>query len=129
MISVLHNFSAPERARLWRVLGGLLEPGGRLVFNWRDRVAAVPGELEVMGSYQVGRHTYEVAGQVLEAGGESVTSRFVYRTRRGETVLSEDEVVSTGHWPSGERLAAELVEAGFVRGEAPEGMQRWDFRK
>ncbi|MCF6468995.1 class I SAM-dependent methyltransferase [Nonomuraea sp. MG754425] len=125
MISVLQSFAAAGRAELWRVLRDGLEPGGRLVFNWRDRAPAVPGDLEVLGSYQVGRHTYAVAGQVLAAEGERVTSRFVYRVERRGTVLSADEVITTAHWPAGHVVAAELKEAGFEPGDAPAGMQVW----
>ncbi|QFY07271.1 methyltransferase domain-containing protein [Nonomuraea phyllanthi] len=125
MISVLQSFPAEQRAELWRVLARQLQPGGRLVFNWRERALPVPGSLEVMGSYAVGRHAYEVAGQVLEAAGESVTSRFVYRIRQRGVAISEDEVVVTNHWPAGERLAAELRAAGFDRDAAPEGMEMW----
>ncbi|MFI7700043.1 class I SAM-dependent methyltransferase [Nonomuraea sp. NPDC049480] len=125
MISVLQSFDAGQRAELWRVLARQLEPGGLLIFNWRERSVRGPGELETVGSYQVGRHVYEVAGQVLEVAGESVTARHVYRVRHRGVVISEDEVVSTGHWPSGGRLAAELEAAGFARDEAPEGMEAW----
>ncbi|MFB4277788.1 MULTISPECIES: class I SAM-dependent methyltransferase [unclassified Nonomuraea] len=125
MISVLQSFPAAERAELWRVLARQLEPGGRLVFNWRDRGARVPGEPAVMGSYQVGRHTYEIAGQVLDVAGESVTSRFVYRIRQRGVVISEDEVTGTSHWPATEVLVSELKEAGFAAEDAPEGMQVW----
>ncbi|SEF70919.1 Methyltransferase domain-containing protein [Nonomuraea solani] len=125
MISVLQNFGADERAELWRVLARQLEPGGRLVFNWRERTAPEPGELEVMGSYPVGRHVYEVAGQVLDVAGESVTSRFVYRVKQHGVVISEDETISTNHWPAGETLRAELRKAGFTPGEAPDGMEVW----
>jgi SAM-dependent methyltransferase len=125
MISVLQSFDAAQRAELWRVLARQLEPGGLLLVNWRDRSAPVPGRLEVMGSYRVGRHTYEVAGQVLDVAGESVTSRFLYRVRQHGVAISEDEVVTTSHWPSGERLAAELGAAGFARDGAPEGMEVW----
>ncbi|WP_043635438.1 class I SAM-dependent methyltransferase [Nonomuraea candida] len=125
MISVLQSFPAGERAALWRVLAGQLEPGGRLVFNWRERSAPAPGELEVLASYEVGRHAYEIAAQVLATDGETVTSRFVYRIKHRGAVLSEDEVVSENHWPPAERLAAELGTAGFVRDDGPEGLQVW----
>lgn len=125
MISVLQSFDAGQRAELWRVLARQLEPGGLLIFNWRERSVRGPGELETVGSYQVGRHVYEVAGQVLEVAGEGVTARHVYRVRHRGVVISEDEVVSTGHWPSGGRLAAELEAAGLARDEAPEGMEAW----
>jgi SAM-dependent methyltransferase len=129
MISVLQSFSAGERAELWRVLARQLEPGGRLVFNWRERAASVPGELAVMASYQVGRHDYEIAGQVIEVAGESVTSRFRYRVRQRGVVISEDEVVSTNHWPAGELLESELAKAGFTQGEAPDGLYVWHLTK
>ncbi|MEV4564242.1 class I SAM-dependent methyltransferase [Nonomuraea sp. NPDC049419] len=126
MISVLQSFTAAERPELWRVLAGHLETDGRLVFNWRDRDLPRPeAEPGVMGSYTVGRHTYEVAGQVLDVTGDRVTSRFLYRVRQGDLLLSEDEVVSTAHRPAGAVLAAELKEAGFVRDDAPDGMQVW----
>ncbi|MFI7125296.1 class I SAM-dependent methyltransferase [Nonomuraea sp. NPDC050153] len=125
MISVLQSFDAEERAALWRVLARQLERGGRLVFNWRERAEPVPGDLEVLGSYQVGRHAYEVAGQVLEAEGERVVSRFVYRIRQHGVVISEDEVVLTNHWPTRERLVSELEAAGFTPDPAPDGMEVW----
>ncbi|TDD51285.1 class I SAM-dependent methyltransferase [Nonomuraea terrae] len=125
MISVLQSFPAAERAELWQVLARQLRPGGRLVFNWRDRPTPVPGTLEPVGSYEVGRHTYEIAAQVLGVAGESVTSRFVYRVRQRGVVISEDEVVSTNHWPSTGVLAWELKESGFTWSPAPEGMQVW----
>ncbi|MEO3868406.1 class I SAM-dependent methyltransferase [Nonomuraea sp. B12E4] len=125
MISVLQNFAAVDRAELWRVLARQLEPGGRLVFNWRDRAPAVPGEAQVLGSYQVGRHVYEISGQVLDVAGESVTTRFVYRIRQRGVAISEDEMVSTNHWPPYERLATELRAAGFTPDEAPDGLRMW----
>ncbi|MEV0382552.1 class I SAM-dependent methyltransferase [Nonomuraea sp. NPDC050643] len=129
MISVLQNFTAGERAELWRVLARQLEPGGRLVFNWRERARPEPGEAEVMGSYPVGRHVYEVAGQVLEVAGESVTSRFFYRIRQHGVLISEDEVVTTTHWPARDVLVSELKAAGFAPDEAPEGLEVWHLTK
>ncbi|MEU8321773.1 class I SAM-dependent methyltransferase [Nonomuraea sp. NPDC048881] len=125
MISVLQAFPAGRREELWRVLARQLEPGGLLLFNWRERPAPTPGELELMGSYQVGRHAYEVWGQVLDVTGETVRSRFLYRIRQRGVVISEDEVTSEAHRPGGDRLAAELTAAGFVRDEAPGGLSAW----
>lgn len=125
MISVLQAFSAGEREELWRVLARQLQPGGLLLFNWRDRPAPTPGGLEVMGSYQVGRHTYEIRGQVVEVEGETVRSRFLYRIRQRGVVIDEHEVTSAVHRPTSERLAAELEAAGFARDEAPDGMEAW----
>lgn len=125
MISVLQAFSAAQRDELWRVLARQLEPGGRLLFNWRDRPAPEPGELAAKASYRVGRHTYEIWSQVLDAGEESVRSRFLYQVRQRGVVISEDEVISESHRPGGERLGAELTAAGFTRDEAPDGLQVW----
>lgn len=127
MISVLQNFPAAERAGLWEVLARQLRPGGRLVFNWRDRAAPVPDGLEPIGSYEVGRHTYEVAAQVLDVAGESVTSRFVYRVRQRGVVISEEETIGTNHRPSAAVLATELKERGFSWSPAPDGMQLWQL--
>ncbi|MGN9837927.1 class I SAM-dependent methyltransferase [Nonomuraea sp. H19] len=129
MISVLQSFDAGQRAELWRVLGRQLAPGGLLAFNWRERSTPVPGGLQDMGSYRVGRHTYEIAGQVLDVTGESVTSRFVYRIRQRGVVISEDEVISESHWAVRDRLYAELAAAGFARQEGPEGMEVWRLAK
>ncbi|RSN12712.1 class I SAM-dependent methyltransferase [Nonomuraea sp. WAC 01424] len=125
MISVLQAFPAARREELWRVLARQLQPGGLLLFNWRERPAPTPGELELMGAYQVGRHTYEVWGQVVEVAGETVRSRFLYRVRQRGVVIGEDEVTSEAHRPGGERLAAELAAAGFARDEAPDGLAAW----
>jgi SAM-dependent methyltransferase len=125
MISVLHGFPPAEREELWRVLARQLQPGGLLLFNWRERDTPVPGEVELAASYRVGRHTYEIAGQVLEVAGEAVKARHLYRIKQHGVVISEDEVISESHWPSRERLVAELVKAGFARQEAPEGMEAW----
>jgi SAM-dependent methyltransferase len=129
MISVLQSFDAEQRPELWRTLHRQLEPGGLLLFNWRERTKPEPGELEVVGSYQVGRHLYEVAGQVLAVAGESVKVRYVYRVKQRGVVMSEDEVISVGHWPAGERLFAELEAAGFTRDAAPDGMRAWRVLK
>ncbi|MEU7827983.1 class I SAM-dependent methyltransferase [Nonomuraea sp. NPDC049129] len=125
MISVLHGFDAAERERLWEVLARQLEPGGLLVFNHREPPPAVPGELERMGSYQVGRHTYEIWGQVLETAGETVRWRFLYQIRQRGVLISEDEVVSVSHRPGRERLEAELDAAGFTAQRASEGLLAW----
>ncbi|TMR20872.1 class I SAM-dependent methyltransferase [Nonomuraea turkmeniaca] len=129
MISVLQSFDAAQRADLWRVLRRQLEPGGLLLFNWRERATPEPGEPEIVGSYRVGRHTYEIAGQVLAVAGESVKARYVYRVKQRGVVISEDEVLSESHWPARERLVAELEGAGFARDGAPDGMEAWRLPK
>ncbi|MGP3910247.1 class I SAM-dependent methyltransferase [Nonomuraea sp. 10N515B] len=129
MISVLHSFDAEQRAELWRVLRRQLEPGGLLLFNWRERATPVPGEPEVVGSYRVGRHTYEIAGQVLAVAGETAKTRYFYRVKQRGVMISEDVVVSESHWPARERLVAELEAAGFTRDGAPDGLEAWRLTK
>ncbi|WP_188190233.1 class I SAM-dependent methyltransferase [Nonomuraea sp. SYSU D8015] len=125
MISVLHSFPPAEREELWRVLARQLRPGGLLVFNRRERATPVPGEMEVMGSYRVGRHTYEITGQVLAVADEAVKARYLYRIRQHGVVIEENEVISESHWVARERLDAELAAAGFARQDAPDGMEAW----
>ncbi|MFG1686068.1 class I SAM-dependent methyltransferase [Nonomuraea sp. NPDC049269] len=125
MISVLHAFDTAERERLWAVLARQLEPGGLLVFNHREPPPRIPGELERMGSYQVGRHTYEIWGQVLEAAGETVRARFLYQIRQRGVLISEDEVVSVSHRPGRGRLDAELDAAGFTAERDADGLLAW----
>ncbi|GAA4045558.1 class I SAM-dependent methyltransferase [Nonomuraea soli] len=129
MIAVLYTFSAAERAKLWQVLARQLEPGGLLVFNWRERPVAEPGELEQLDTYRVGRHDYEIWAQTLTASEELSTARFLYRIRHRGVVISEDEVVSSSHRPGLDALTAELTAAGFVPGDAPEGLLTWRLRK
>ncbi|MBB6344490.1 class I SAM-dependent methyltransferase [Nonomuraea muscovyensis] len=129
MIAVLNGFTPQDRERLWPALARRLRPGGLLLLNHRDRPMPVPGEPELMGSYRVGRHHYEILGQVLEAGGERVTSRFRYRIRQGDHLISEDEVVTESHRVPAARLEAELEAAGFVPDTAPDGMRAWRLAK
>ncbi|MFI6498360.1 class I SAM-dependent methyltransferase [Nonomuraea typhae] len=123
MISVLYGFAPAEREKLWDTLARQLAPGGRLIFNWRQRPVAVPGEPEVMGSYQVGRHTYEVRGQVLSADETVSRSRFTYRVLQHGVVISEDVTEGDSYRPGLAELEAELT--GFTREEAPEGLLVW----
>ncbi|WP_336204685.1 class I SAM-dependent methyltransferase [Nonomuraea sp. LPB2021202275-12-8] len=129
MIAVLQSFDAPGRAALWQVLARQLRPGGTLVLDWRDRKAPVPGEPELMGSYGVGRHLYQIQGQVLAVEGELVRSRFLYQIRQRGVLISEDEVVSESHRPPRWRLDAELEAVGFAPAEAPEGLLAWRLRR
>ncbi|WP_343950778.1 class I SAM-dependent methyltransferase [Nonomuraea longicatena] len=125
MISVLYGLPPADRARVWPVLARQLRPGGHLIFNWRPRPVAEPGEPEPMGSYRVGRHTYEVWGQVLAATPMKTTSRLFYRIVHRGVVISEDVVDSESYRPEFAELAAELGAAGFTAREAPQGMTRW----
>ncbi|MFD0479098.1 hypothetical protein ACFQ0B_71180 [Nonomuraea thailandensis] len=44
-------------------------------------------------------------------------------------MIGQDELVTTAHWPAGDVLVAELKEAGFEPGQAPDGMQVWRMPK
>ncbi|MFI6294408.1 class I SAM-dependent methyltransferase [Nonomuraea sp. NPDC050790] len=125
MISVLYGFAPPAREQLWDTLARQLRPGGRLIFNWRRRPVAVPGPSEVMGSYRVGRHTYEILGQVVSATEEVARSRFSYRILQRGVVISEDVVESDGYRPSLEDLTKELTAAGFTPAPSPDGLLTW----
>lgn len=127
MIAVL--YSIEDRASLWATLARQLVPGGRLVFNFREREAPTPGDDAEMASYRVGRHTYELWGRTLEVEGERVSVRFRYVIRHGGGVISEDVVDSVTHRPSLATLVAELTKAGFTREDAPEGLLVWELAK
>ncbi|GAA2649302.1 hypothetical protein GCM10010412_014360 [Nonomuraea recticatena] len=127
MIAVL--YSIEDRASLWATLARQLVPGGRLVFNFREREAPTPGDDAEMASYRVGRHTYELWGRTLEVEGERISARFRYVIRHGGEVISEDVVDSVTHRPSLATLVAELTEAGFTREDAPEGLLVWGLAK
>ncbi|MER6944954.1 class I SAM-dependent methyltransferase [Nonomuraea sp. NPDC000554] len=129
MISVLYGLRPEDRQALWPVLARQLEPGGLLVFNWRPWTPPAPGPLEVMGSYQVGRHLYEIQGQALAVEGEMVRYRFLYQVKQHGVVISEDEVISESHRPGRRALDTELDAAGFVEDTAPDGLLAWRRQK
>ncbi|MEV4220954.1 methyltransferase domain-containing protein [Nonomuraea sp. NPDC049725] len=129
MIAVLQAFDAATRPRLWETLARQLRPGGLLVFDRREPAPAVPGEPELLGSYRVGRHRYEVHGHLLAAEGELTRWRFRYVVTQRGVVIGEDEVISESHRPTRARLDAELTAAGFTRADAPGGLDVWRFAK
>jgi SAM-dependent methyltransferase len=125
MINVMYAMEPGYRKRLWPVLARQLGPGGLLVFTWRDGGAPAPGPLREQESRQVGRHTYTVLAEILESDGESCRARYLYRITRGDTVVSEEEIVGHAYRPFWETIRAELVGAGFVQADAPEGLLAW----
>ncbi|MEV2265091.1 class I SAM-dependent methyltransferase [Nonomuraea africana] len=127
MIAVL--YAIDDRETLWATLARQLVPGGRLVFNFTERPAPTPGDEAELGSYRVGRHTYELWGRTLDVEGERVSARFRYLVRHKGVVISEDVVDTVTHRPSGDTLRAELTEAGFTPEEAPEGLLVWRLAK
>ncbi|MGV9301933.1 class I SAM-dependent methyltransferase [Nonomuraea sp. NPDC004354] len=125
MINVMYALEPGYRKRLWPVLAAQLEPGGLLVFTWRDGGAPAPRPLQELGSRQVGRHLYTVSSEILESTEEAATARYVYRITQGDTVVGEEEIVGHAYRPVWETLHGELTEAGFVQADAPEGLLAW----
>lgn len=124
MIAVLFHFSPEDRVKLWDRLARQLEPGGLLVFNWRERPPLKVRGLTLSGTHQVGRHSYEMWSEILEGG----VGRWVYRITQGDRIISEHAETAQGHRTSLEELRGELDDAGFDQREAPEGMLAWRKR-
>jgi hypothetical protein len=76
------------RRRLWPVLAGSLETSGLLVFTWRDGGPPAPRPLQELGSRRVGRHTYTVLSEILDADREACRARYVHRVTEGDTTSS-----------------------------------------
>ncbi|MGW7478675.1 class I SAM-dependent methyltransferase [Nonomuraea muscovyensis] len=125
MINVMYALEPGYRKRLWPVLAGQLEPGGLLVFTWRDGGAPAPRPLQEDGSRQVGRHTYTALSEIVESSGEVCKARYLYRISEGDKVISEEEFVGHAYRPVRETIEEELVGAGFVLADAPEGFLSW----
>ena len=71
MINVMYALEPDYRKRLWPVLAAALDPGGLLVFTWKDGGPPAPHPLRELGSRQVGRHAYTVLLEILDADGEA----------------------------------------------------------
>ncbi|MFI6326222.1 class I SAM-dependent methyltransferase [Nonomuraea sp. NPDC050556] len=121
MIAVLYHFTPSERVGLWELLGEKVEPGGLLVFNWRERPPLVERPLRLDLSSQVGRHTYEMWSEILD----DTTARWVYRVTQGDRVISETSETGRGYRVSLEQLRKELNAAGFDQADAPEPLYAW----
>jgi SAM-dependent methyltransferase len=125
MINVMYALEPDYRKRLWPVLAEQLEQGGLLVFTWRGGEPPAPRPLEELDSRQVGRHTYTVLSEILESEEEALKLRYLYRITQGDKVVSEEEIVGHAYRPAWETIQAELVGAGFVQADAPEGLLAW----
>jgi SAM-dependent methyltransferase len=125
MINVMYALEPDYRKRLWPVLAAQLEPGGLLVFTWREGGSPSPRPLQELDSRQVGRHTYTVLSEILESSGEACKARYLYRITEDGKVLSEEEIVGHAYRPVWETIEGELVSAGFVQADAPEGFLAW----
>ncbi|WP_181871110.1 class I SAM-dependent methyltransferase [Sphaerisporangium album] len=125
MINVMYALEPDYRRRLWPVLAAHLEPGGLLVFTWRDGGPPAPRPLQELESRQVGRHTYMVLSEILESDEEECKARYLYRITEGDKVISEEEIVGHAYRPAWEVIQKELVAAGFTQTDAPDGLLAW----
>ncbi|MEU1392165.1 MULTISPECIES: class I SAM-dependent methyltransferase [unclassified Nonomuraea] len=125
MINVLYALEPGYRRRLWPVLADRLEPGGLLLFTWRDGGPPKPRPMRQLDSRRVGRHTYTVSSEIIESDDERATCRYLYRITQGDEVLSEEELVGHAYRPAWETLRDELMSAGYVRTAAPDGLLAW----
>ncbi|MFG1753570.1 class I SAM-dependent methyltransferase [Streptosporangium sandarakinum] len=126
MINVMYALEPDYRARLWPMLAAHLEPGGLLVFTWRDGGPPAPGPMRELDSRRVGRHTYTVLSEIIESDGEEACkARYLYRITEGDRVVDEQEIVGHAYRPSREVIEKELTGAGFTRADAPEGLLAW----
>jgi SAM-dependent methyltransferase len=125
MINVMYSLEPDYRKRLWPVLAAQLQPGGLLVFTWRDGGPPAPGPLRELDSRQVGRHTYTVLSEILESDDQACLARVVYRVSEGSKIISEDETSGYSYRPVRDVIQRELVGAGFTQADAPEGLLAW----
>ncbi|MFI6180898.1 class I SAM-dependent methyltransferase [Nonomuraea sp. NPDC051191] len=125
MINVMYALEPGYRKRLWPVLAGQLEPGGLLIFTWRDGGPPKPRPMRQLDSRQVGRHTYTVSSEITESDDEGATCRYLYRITQGDKLLSEEELIGHAYRPAWETLREELASAGFVQADAPDGLLAW----
>lgn len=125
MINVMYALEPEYRRRLWPVLAAQLEPGGLLVFTWRDGGPPAVRPLRELDARQVGRHTYAILSEILESGEEAAKARYVHRISAGDKVISEEEQVGYAYRPSWNVIKGELASAGFTQADAPEGLLAW----
>lgn len=125
MINVMYALEPAYRRRLWPVLAARLEPGGLLVFTWRDGGPPSPRPLQEQTSRQVGRHTYTVLSEILESDEEACHARYLYRITKDDKVISEEEIAGHMCRPPWDVIQGELVGAGFTQTDAPEGLLAW----
>lgn len=125
MINVMYALEPDYRRLLWPVLASQLEPGGLLVFTWRDGGPPARRPLREEGSRQVGRHTYTMLSEILESGEEGAKARYLHRISQDGKAISEEELVGYAYRPPWNVIERELAGAGFTQTDAPEGLLAW----
>ena len=125
MINVMYALEPDYRRRLWPVLAASLEPGGLLVFTWRDGGPPAPRPLKELQSRQVGRHTYAALSEILDSDGEACHARYLHRITEGDKVISEEEIIGYSYRPPWSMLQQELATAGFTQTDGAEGLLAW----
>jgi SAM-dependent methyltransferase len=125
MINVMYALEPDYRKRLWPVLARSLEAKGLLVFTWREGGPPAPHPLRELESRQVGRHTYTVLSEILDADEERCRARYVHRIAEGDRVIGEEELIGYAYRPPWNVLERELVTAGFAQAEGAEGLLAW----
>jgi SAM-dependent methyltransferase len=123
MINVMYALEPDYRRQLWPVLAASLETAGLLVFSWRDGGPPAPRPLRELDSRQVGRHTYTILLEILDADEEAYHARYLHRITQGSKVISEEELTGYAYRPPWNVLERELVTAGFVQAEGAEGAE------
>jgi hypothetical protein len=113
------------RRRLWPVLARSLETGGLLIFTWRDGGPPAPHPLRELGSRRVGRHTYTILAEILDADEEACRARYVHRITEGDKIIGEEALTGYAYRPPWNMLQRELVTAGFTQAEGAEGLLTW----
>jgi SAM-dependent methyltransferase len=125
MINVMYALEPDYRKQLWPVLAASLEPGGLLVFTWRDGGPPAPRPLQELESRQVGRHTYTVLSEILDSGREACHMHYLHRITEGDKVISEEELTGYAYRPPWDVLQPELETSGFSQAEGAEGLLAW----
>jgi len=125
MINVMYALEPDYRKRLWPVLAAHLEPGGLLVFTWRDGGPPSVRPMQELQSRQVGRHTYTAMSEILESDGEGCRARYLYRVTEGDKLISEEEITGRAYRPHRNVIEPELVSAGFTQTEGADGLLAW----
>jgi hypothetical protein len=73
----------------------------------------------------VGRHTYTVLSETLEADQEAFRCRYLFRITEGQKVIDEEEIIGYAYRPAWDVIQRELASAGFTQTEGAERLLAW----